>query len=102
MSSISNIASACKGLVDQMNQSSRGWDDIIQKSYYSRRLNPLVGTATEYQTAVNNYMRLLEDYERRIADLAGFNPKGSGIGERELYRQQIDPMILEQIKGRSY
>lgn len=102
MSSISNITSVCKGLVDQMNQSSQGWHDIIQQTYYSRRLSPLVETAAEYQTDVYHYMRLLDNYEHRIADMAGFSPMGSGIGERELYRQPIDPRILEQMKNKQY
>lgn len=102
MSSISNITSACKGLVDQMSQSTQGWHDVIQQNYYNRRLNPVVGIAAEYQTAVYNYMRLLDEYEHRIADMAGFGPIGTGIGERELYRQPIDPRILEQIKSKQY
>lgn len=102
MSSISNINSYCKGLVDQMNQSSKGWHDPIQHSYYSRRLSPLVSTAAEYQTDVYSYMRLLDEYEHRIADMAGFSPMGTGIGENELYRQQIDPQVLEYIKNKQY
>lgn len=102
MSSISNITTACKGLVDQMNQSSQGWHDPIQQSYYSRRLSPLVGTAAEYQTDVYSYMRLLDGYERRISALAGFSSIGSGIEERELYRQHIDPQVLEYIRSKQY
>ena len=102
MSSISNITSSCKGLVNQMNQSSQGWHDLIQQSYYSRRLHPMVGTAAEYQKDVCSYMRLLDDYERRIAALAGFSPMGSGIGEHELYRQQIDPQLLGYMNGKQY
>jgi len=102
MSSISNITSSCKGLVDQMNQSSQGWHDPIQQSYYSRRLSPLVSTAAEYQTDVYSYMRLLDGYERRIASMAGFGPMGTGIGENELYRQQIDPQVLEYIRSKQY
>jgi len=102
MSSISNITSACKGLVDQMNQSSQGWHDPIQQSYYSRRLSPLVGKAAEYQADVYSYMRLLDGYERRIAAMAGFSPMGTGIGEHELYRQQINPQVLEYIKSKQY
>lgn len=102
MSSIANISSACKGLVDQMNQSSQGWHDPIQQSFYSRRLSPLVGKTTEYQADVYSYMRLLDNYERRIAAMAGFSPMGTGIGENELYRQQIDPQVLEYIKSKQY
>lgn len=102
MSSISSITTACKGLVDQMNQSSKGWHDSIQQSYYSRRLSPLVSTAAEYQTDVYSYMRLLDEYERRIATMAGFCPMGTSIGEHELYRQKIDPQVLEYIRSKQY
>ena len=102
MSSISNIMSASKGFVDQMNRTSQGWHDPLQQSYYSRRLSPLVGIASEYEAEVKNYMRLLDDYERRIAAMAGFSPTGTGIGEHELYRQQIDPQVLEYIKSKQY
>jgi len=102
MSSISNITIACKELVDQMNRSSQGWHDPIQQSYYSRRLNPLVVTASEYQLDVYSYMRLLDGYERRIAALAGISSKGTGIGEHELYRQRIDPQFFEHIRSKQY
>lgn len=96
MSSISNITTACRGFVDQMNRSAQGWHDEVQKCYYNRRLNPLIETAAEYQSAAYEYMRLLEEYDRHIASLAGTSPIGTGIGEHELFRQQIDPRILEQ------
>lgn len=32
-------------------------------------------------------------FRRRIASLSGINPKGIGIGEHELFRQQIDPIF---------
>lgn len=100
MSSISNITSACREFVDQMNTSAQGWHDVIQKNYYDRRLYPLIDTASDYQSAVYNYLRLLEDYDRRIASLAGTSPMGSGIGEHELFRQQIDPNLLAQMINR--
>ena len=49
-----------------------------------------------------SYMRLLDDYERRIAALAGFSPMGTGISEHELFRQQIDPQVLDYIKNKQY
>lgn len=97
MSSISNISAACRNFVDQMNRSRHGWHDGVQKNYYDHRLNPLIDTAVEYQSAVYEYMRLLEDYDHQIASLAGTTPIGTGIGEHELFRQHIDPQILEQI-----
>lgn len=100
MSSINNITSACRGLVEQMNRSVQGWNDPVQKAYYERRLNPLIGTATDYQSAAYNYLRLLEDFDRQIASLAGTGPVGTGIGEHELFRQQIAPDILAQIINR--
>lgn len=100
MSNVSNITSACKGVVDQMNRSSQGWRDDIQKAFYERRLNPLIGTAAEYKSAIEGYIRLLEDYNRQIASLVGISSTGGGIGERELFLQQIDPSILSQIINR--
>lgn len=100
MSSISDITATCKGLVDQMNRSVQGWHDVVQKSYYDHRLNPLIEIAADYQSAAYNYLRLLEDYDRQIASLAGTSPMGIGIGEHELYRQQIDPNILAQMIDR--
>ena len=100
MSSITNISSACRGFVDQMNRSAQGCHDPVQKAYYDRRLNPLIGTAAEYQTAAYDYLRLLADYDRQIASLAATSPIGSGIGENELFRQQIDPNILAQMINR--
>lgn len=97
MSSISNITTACRGFVDQMNRSAQGWYDDIQKTYYDRRLNPLIGTATVYQTKVYDYMRLLDEYDRQIASMADISPTGFGIGEHELFRTQIDPDILAQM-----
>lgn len=100
MNTISNITSACKGLVDQMNQSAQGWHDVIQKTYYDRRLSPLIGIAANYQSKVYDYMRLLDDYERRIAALAGTSPMGTGIGEHELFRQQMVSDLLAQMINR--
>lgn len=97
MSNISNITSACRGFVDQMNRSTQGWHDEIQKRYYDHRLNPLIRIAADYQSAVYDYLRLVEDYDRKISSLAGINPVGTGIGEHELFKQQIDPNILAQI-----
>lgn len=100
MSSISNITSACRGFVDQMDRSVQGWHDPVQKAYYDRRLNPLIGVAADYQSAAYDYLRLLDDYDRKIASLAGTGPVGSGIGENELFRHQMDPNILAQLINR--
>ena len=100
MSSISNITTACKGLVDLMGRTSQGWHDMVQKSFYDHRLNPLIGTAADYQSAVYNYIRLIDDYDRRMAALADTSPMGTGIGEHELFRQQSVPNLLEQIMNR--
>lgn len=100
MSSISNITASCKEFVDRMNRSAQGWNDDVQRKYYNQVLNPMVGVAAEYQSAVYDYMRLLEDYDRRIASLSGISPMGTGIGEHELFRQQIDPDILAQMINR--
>lgn len=97
MSSISNITASCRGLVDQMNRTTQGWHDPIQRSYYERRLNPLLGSAVDYQNTVYSYIQLLGDYERQIAALTGMSPLGTGVGEQELFRQQIDPNVLEQM-----
>lgn len=97
MSSISNITASCRELVDQMSRTTQGWHDPIQSIYYERRLNPLIGTATDYQNSVDSYMRLLDDYDRRISAMAGTSPKGTGVGEHERFRQQINPSILEQL-----
>ena len=95
MNSISDIATSCKNLVDQMDRSALAWRDDVQSKFYELRLNPIIGSAADYQSEVFNYMHLLDKYEHRIAEMAGFGPiMGSGIGERELYRQ-IDPRILE-------
>lgn len=95
MNSISDIATSCKDLVDQMDRSAQAWRDDVQSKFYDLRLNPIIGSAADYQLEVSSYMRTLDEYEHRIAEMAGFGPMGSGIGERELYRQQIDPRILE-------
>ena len=97
MDSISKIATSCKGMVDQMDCSAQAWRDEVQRKYYNLRLNPMISSATDYQLEVSNYMRLLDEYEHRIAEMAGYCPMGSGIGERELYRQQIDSRILDYI-----
>lgn len=97
MDSISKIATSCKGMVDQMDRSAQSWRDEVQRKYYNLRLNPMISSAADYQLEVSNYMRLLDEYEHRIAEMAGFGPMGSGIGERGLYRQQMDPRILEYI-----
>lgn len=97
MDSISKIATSCKGMVDQMDRSAQAWRDEVQRKYYNLRLNPMISSAVDYQLEVSNYMRLLDEYEHRIAEMAGFGPMGSGCGERELYRQQLDPRILEYI-----
>lgn len=102
MGSISNITSACKDLTDQMSKSAQGWHDSVQKIYYDRRLHPLIGAAAEYQSKAHEYLRLLDEYNRQIASMADFCPIGTGIGEHELFRQQIDPWILEQIKSKQY
>ena len=101
MSSISDITSACRGFVDQMNKSGRGWHDAVQQNYYKRRLYPLIETVADYQAKVDDYMRLLDNYNRQIAKLADMSPMGTGIGEHELFRQQIDPLVLEQIISRN-
>ena len=98
--SIPNLMPFCKALIDQMDRSAQGWHDEVQKSYYDRRLYPLIATAADYQSKVSDYMRLLNDYNRRIAELADLSPTGFGIGEHELYRQQIDPNILAQLINR--
>lgn len=100
MSSISNITSSCRGFVDQMNRSARGWSDELQRKYYDKVLNPMVGIAAEYQSAAYDFLRLMDEYDRRIASLAGTSPMGTGIGENELYRQQIDPSLLAQMINR--
>ncbi len=100
MNSISNITSACRAFTDQMSRSAQGWHDPVQRAYYDRRLNPLIGTAADYQSAACDYLRLLDDYDRKIASLAGTGPVGTGIGEHELFRQQIDPNILAQMINR--
>lgn len=100
MSSISNITSACRKFVDQMNRSAQGWNDAVQKTYYDRRLYPLIETAADYQSAVCDYMRLLEDYSQRMAAMAGTSPMGTGFGEHELFRQMMDPNILAQMINR--
>lgn len=100
MSSIPNITASCRGFVDQMNRSAQGWKDELRNKYYNYALYPMVSIAAEYQSSAYDYMRMLDDYERQIAALAGFSPMGTGIDERELYRQQIDPQILEQIKSK--
>ena len=97
MSSISEITSSCRGFVDQMNRSAKGWTGELQRKYYNKVLNPMVGIAADYQSAAYDYMRLLDEYDRRIASLSGISPMGSGIGEHELYRQQIDPNLLAQM-----
>lgn len=97
MSSISNITSSCRGLLEQMNRSAQGWNDVNQRTYYNRRIYPLIDTASAYQEKVYNYMRLLDEYEHRIASLSGITPMGTGIGENELYRQHLDPLLMEQI-----
>jgi len=100
MSSISEITTACRAFVDQMSKSAQGWHDVVQKSYYDRRLHPLVGIAADYQSAAYDYLRLLDDYDRKISSLAGIGPIGTGIGEHELYRQQTDPNVIAQMFNR--
>lgn len=86
MNSIPNLMPFCKAFIDQMDRSAQGWQDAVQKSYYERRLYPLIGTAADYQSKVDEYMRLLNDYTRRIAALTDLSPTGFGIGEHEFYR----------------
>lgn len=100
MSSISNITTSCRGMVEQMNRATNGWNDALQRIYYSQVLNPMISIASEYQSMVYDYLRLLDNYEHRIASLAGTSPMGTGIGENELFRHQIDPNILAQMINR--
>ena len=102
MSSISNITSACRGLIDQMNKSSQGWHDGVQQSFYSRRLYPLIEKTADYQAEVCKFMQSLDDYKRRIAAIVGVEPAVTGFGEHELFRDQTDYMIFEQMKNKQY
>lgn len=102
MSSISNITTSCREFVNQMNSSAQGWKDELHSNYYNHVLYPMVGIVAEYQSTAYEYLRLLDEYEHRIAALAGFSPMGSGIGEHELYRQQINPHVLENIMSKQH
>lgn len=100
MSSISNITTSCRGFVELMNRTTNGWHDDLQRTYYNHVLNPMISIAAEYQSLVCDYLRLLDNYEHRMASLAGTTPIGTGIGENELFRHQIDPNILAQMINR--
>ena len=100
MECVAKISSVCKGLTDQMNRAAQGWHDPIQQIYYSRRLSPVLAAAADYQYAASQYMQLLNEYSQQIANLVGKGPSGSGIGQRERYRQQIDTRVFEYMRSR--
>ena len=91
----------CRELIDQMNETAKGWKDDIQRTYYNRRLYPMVETASKYQSDVDSYMHLLDEYEHRIADLAGITARGTGFGEYEHFRKNLDPRIFAEWRNKN-